>query len=52
MSVHYLNTKGEDLSQWSVAKKINPAQRGAIKLARMHGNELVCVRYRENPQGT
>lgn len=52
MVVHRLKPKTEDLDQWRVAKKIKPSQRGAIKLARMHGNELLCVRYRENPDGT
>lgn len=52
MSVHRLNTKTEDLAGWRVAKKIKPSERGAIKIARMHGGELLCVRYRENPDGT
>ena len=52
MVVHRLKTKAEELDQWRVAKKMKPSQRGAIKLARMHGKELLCVRYRENPEGT
>jgi hypothetical protein len=52
VSVHRLNAKTPDLDQWRVAKKIKPSQRGAIKLARLHGKELLCVRYRENPEGT
>ena len=52
MAVHQLKTKTEDLDQWRVAKKIKSSQRGAIKLARLHGKELLCVRYRENPDGT
>ena len=52
MVVHRLKTKTEHLDQWRVAKKIKPCQRGAIKLARIHGRELLCVRYRENPEGT
>lgn len=52
MAVHRLNSKNEPLDQWRVAKKIRPSQRGAIKLARVHGAELLCVRYRENPEGT
>ena len=52
MVVHRLKAKSDDLDQWRVAKKIKPPQRGAIKLARMHGRELLCVRYRENPEGT
>ena len=52
MAVHQLKAKAEELDQWRVAKKIKPSQRGAIKLARHHGKELLCVRYRENPDGT
>ena len=52
MAVHRLKSKTEHLDQWRVAKKIKPSQRGAIKLARVHGAELLCVRYRENPEGT
>ncbi len=37
---------------WRVAKKIRPHQRGAIKLSRAYGEDLLCVRYRENPDGT
>ena len=29
-----------------------PARRGAIKLTRLHGDALLCVRYRESPDGT
>lgn len=52
MVVQRLKTSTEQLDQWRVAKKIKPNQRGAIKLARVHGKELICVRYRENPEGT
>ncbi len=52
MVVQHLKTKAERLDEWRVAKKIKPNQRGAIKLARTHGGDLVCVRYRENPEGT
>ena len=52
MAVHHLNAKTDDIHHWRVAKKITPSQRGAIKLARLHGKELLCVRYRENPDGT
>lgn len=52
MVVHRLKTKAERLEEWRVAKKIKPSQRGAIKLARGYGPELLCVRYRENPEGT
>lgn len=52
MVVHLLKAKTEELDQWRVAKKIKPGQPGAIKLARAHGQEMLCVRYRENPDGT
>lgn len=52
MTVHRLKSKTERLEDWRVAKKIKPSQRGAIKLARAYGAELLCVRYRENPDGT
>ena len=52
MTVHRLKSKAEDLDSWRVAKKIKPSQRGAIKIARNYGSELLCVRYRENPDGT
>ena len=52
VTVHRLNSKTEDLDSWRVAKKIKPSQRGAIKIARNYGSELLCVRYRENPDGT
>lgn len=52
MVVHRLKSRTERLDEWRVAKKIRPSQRGAIKLARSYGPELLCVRYRENPEGT
>ena len=52
MVVHLLKSKTERLDEWRVAKKIKPNQRGAVKLARSYGGELLCVRYRENPDGT
>ena len=52
MTVHRLKSKTENLDSWRVAKKIKPNQRGAIKIARNYGSELLCVRYRENPDGT
>ena len=52
MLVHRLKTKIERPDEWQVAKKMKPSQRGAIKLARLYGTELLCVRYRENPEGT
>ena len=52
MAIHRLKSRSERLGEWRVAKKIKPSQRGAIKLARSYGGELICVRYRENPEGT
>ena len=52
MSVHHLNSNPLELDSWRVAKKMKPTQRGAIKLARTHGRELLCVRYRESPDGS
>ena len=52
MAVHRLKSKTGRLDEWRVAKKIKPSQRGAIKLARSYGSELLCVRYRENLDGT
>ena len=52
MVVHRLKSKTDHLDEWRVAKKIKPSRRGAIKLARSYGAELLCVRYRENPEGT
>lgn len=52
MTVHRLKSKTENLDSWRVAKKIKPSQRGSIKIARNYGSELLCVRYRENLDGT
>ena len=52
MTLHRLNANAKSLDRWRVSKKITPSQRGAIKLARIHGKDLFCVRYRENPDGT
>ncbi len=52
MVIRRLKSRPANLDQWRVAKKIQPSQRGAIKLARTYGSELLCVRYRENPEGT
>jgi hypothetical protein len=40
------------LKEWRVAKTMRPGQRGAVKLTRLHGPDLVCVRYRESLDGT
>lgn len=34
-----------------VLKRLAPSQPGAIKLARMYGDSLVCVRHRTDPEG-
>jgi hypothetical protein len=52
VTIHRFKDSTEALDRWRVAKKIKPGQRGAIKLARAHGRELLCVRYRENRDGT
>lgn len=35
-----------------VIKKISATQAGALKLARRHGDALVCVRYRQSADGS
>lgn len=40
-----------DFARLRVAKTMAPDQRGAIKLARKHGAQLVCVRHRHDPTG-
>ena len=50
--MHDLKLKSSIVDRWQVAKTIKPSQRGAVKLARKHGDELLCVRYRVNPDGT
>ena len=52
MVVQCLKTKTDRRDEWRVAKKIKPTQRGALKLTRSYGAELLCVRYRENPEDT
>lgn len=52
MLVRPLKLPARGLDSWQVAKKIKPGQRGAIKLTRVHGGDLLCVRYRESPDGT
>ena len=36
---------------WSVSKTMQVDARGAIKLARKHGETLICVHYRLSPVG-
>ena len=38
--------------RWRVAKKLLPGQPGTLKLARKHGEALLCVRYRLDQEGT
>lgn len=38
------------LSRTRVVKKLSATQAGALKLARLYGNVLVCVRYRHDPE--
>jgi hypothetical protein len=52
MSAHRFKSKIERLDECRVAKKTKPSQRGAIKLSRTYGPDMLCVRYRENPDGT
>lgn len=40
-----------NLDRWRVSKKMRPGERGAVKLSRAHGPQLLCVRYRESPNG-
>jgi len=50
--VQSLKTKTDRRDEWRVIKKIKHSQRGAFKLTRSYGAELLCVRYRENTDGT
>ena len=52
MVVQSLKTKTDRRDEWRVIKKIKHSQRGAFKLTRSYGAELLCVRYRENTDGT
>ena len=52
MVVQSPKTKTDRCDEWRVAKKITPSQRGALKLTCSYGAELLCVRYRENPEAT
>lgn len=40
-----------DDKRFPVIKRMAPQQAGAVKLARRYGDALVCVRYREDPDG-
>lgn len=35
-----------------VTRSLKPGQHGTLKLLRLYGSTLVCVRYRENAQGS
>ena len=39
------------LEETRVVKTMSPTQPGALKLAQLHGDALVCVRYRHDAQG-
>jgi len=52
MALHHLRSNTERVEEWRVAKTIKPSQRGAIKLSRLHGTDLLCVRYRVSPDST
>jgi hypothetical protein len=41
----------DEATNLKVLKKLSPNQSGAIKLARLYGDSLVCVRHRTDPQG-
>ncbi|MCW5596166.1 MAG: hypothetical protein KIT42_09885 [Rhodocyclaceae bacterium] len=38
------------LQRSSIVKKLNPHQKGALRLAERFGDRLVCVRYRTDPE--
>lgn len=40
------------LRKTHVTRSLRPGQPGTIKLRRIHGPALLCVRYRENEAGT
>jgi hypothetical protein len=40
-----------EITNYRVARKLSPTARGAVKLARRHGESLVCVRHRVDPTG-
>lgn len=42
--------RGDDTT-FPVIKRMAPHQPGAVKLARRYGDALVCVRYRQDPDG-
>lgn len=42
----------EKVGRMRVVKKLDPSNRGAIKLAEQFGQTLLCVRYRMNERGT
>jgi hypothetical protein len=40
-----------EITNFRVARKLSPTDRGGIKLAQRHGESLVCVRHRVDPTG-
>lgn len=45
-----LTSTGDSFEQTRVVKKLSPKQAGALKLSRLYGNALVCVRYRHDAE--
>jgi hypothetical protein len=39
----------EDITNYRVSKKLSPTARGAKRLHRIYGEQLVCVRHRIDP---
>lgn len=46
-----MDTGDADDNCLRVIKRMAPHQPGAVKLARRYGKDLVCVRYRSDPDG-
>jgi hypothetical protein len=44
-----MTTKREHLQQSHVARKVLPGRPGTKRLMKIHGDSLVCVRYRHDP---
>lgn len=45
-------TRAQGLPVTRVTRSLKPGQHGTLKLLRLYGSALVCVRYRENAQGS
>jgi hypothetical protein len=46
-----MDPQRSDDTGFPVIKRMAPHQPGAVKLARRYGDALVCVRYRQDPDG-